>query len=128
VIDFHKGKFSCTHLNVLERFGSYALLESRPETGRTHQIRVHLKEVGFPLIADGLYGQSDSLFLSRIKPGYRRNKNKAERPLLDRMGLHALSLTIMHPRSLEVICFEANYPKDMDLALKQLRRYSCPEP
>jgi RluA family pseudouridine synthase len=127
VVDFQRGKFARTHFKVLERFESYALIESKPETGRTHQVRVHLKEVGIPLVADGLYGRGESLFLSNVKPGYMKSKNKPERPLLDRMGLHARALTIKHPRSREVNYFEANYPKDLALALKQLRRYSCPE-
>ena len=127
VVDFQRGKFARTHFKVLERFESYALIESKPETGRTHQIRVHLKEVGIPLVADGLYGQGELLFLSKIKPGYKKSKNKPERPLLDRVGLHARALTLKHPRSREVSYFEANYPKDVTFALNQLRCYCCPE-
>ena len=79
-------------------------------------------EIGTPLIADGLYAEGESLFLSKIKPGYRKSNNKPERPLLGRMGLHARSSTIQHPRSREDINIEAQYPMDLAVALRQLRR------
>lgn len=127
LVDYQRGKFARTQIYVLDRFDRYALLEVKPETGRTHQVRVHLREIGTPLIADGLYGDGESLFLSKIKSGYRKNKNKPERPLLERMGLHARSLTFKHPQSHEVNHFEAQYPKDLAIALRQLRLYSNPE-
>jgi len=127
LVDLKSGKFARTHIYVLDRFESHALLEAKPETGRTHQIRVHLREIGTPLIADGLYADGESLFLSKIKPGYRKCNNKPERPLLDRMGLHARALSIEHPRSRDITHFEAQYPKDFAVALRQLRRYSSPD-
>lgn len=124
VVDYQAGKFSYSRFCVMERFGRITLVEAKPETGRTHQIRVHLKEIGIPVVADGLYGEGGSLFLSDIKPGYRRSRNRTERPLLGRLGLHACSLTIKHPISKNKMEFEAPYPKDLAIALRQLRRYS----
>lgn len=124
VIDYQRGKYAHTQFCVLERFGRYTLIEAMPGTGRTHQIRVHLKAVGIPVVADALYGEGSSLFLSAIKVGYRMKKGKTERPLLDRLGLHARLITIEHPFSRKEMYFEAPYPKDIAVALRQLRRYS----
>lgn len=126
VIDYQRGKNANTKFSVLERFGRYTLIEAKPTTGRTHQIRVHLKAVGIPVVADGLYGEADSLLLSVIKVGYRFGKHRKERPLLDRLGLHARSLTLEHPISRKEMCFEAPYAKDIAVTIRQLRRYSKP--
>jgi RluA family pseudouridine synthase len=115
-------KAAVTQLQVLERLGSYALVEARPKTGRTHQVRVHLSAAGYPIVGDVLYGGGPGLFLSAIKPNYR-HKARAERPLLGRVGLHAFELTIHHPTRGQAMSFTAPYPKDLTAALRQLRRY-----
>jgi RluA family pseudouridine synthase len=122
VIDRAKGKPALTRLRVLERFGGYALVEAQPQTGRTHQIRSHLAHLGLPIIADSLYGDRAPLYLSAIKPGYRSGK-EGERPLIDRLALHARTLVFQHPRTQERLLIEAPYPKDFSRALKQLRRH-----
>jgi RluA family pseudouridine synthase len=123
VVDPGEGKPSVTHLRVLERFGKYTLVEARPETGRTHQIRAHLASTGHPIVADPLYGDGKALYLSEFKAGFKQEKEgAAERPLLARVGLHARSLEIAHPLTGEMLRFEAPYPKDFTAALNQLRK------
>lgn len=127
VIDVEDGKAATTAFRVLERFGRgalrLALMEARPETGRTHQIRVHLTSLGMPVAVDALYGTGAPILLSTIKRQYRGDVED-EHPLLDRLGLHAFQLSLQHPRNGEVMAFEAPYPKDIAAALKQLRKHA----
>ncbi len=101
IVDGERGKASETRFHVLERGQAAALVEARPETGRTHQIRVHLSALGFPLLGDGLYGA-------------------AAHPSLDRPALHAVSMTLFHPLSHQQQTFSAPYPPDFAAALKRL--------
>jgi 23S rRNA pseudouridine1911/1915/1917 synthase len=103
VVDNRDGKPSATHFRVLERFDGFCLIEAIPETGRTHQVRVHAAELGHPLLADALYR-------SRVNRG------------LARPALHAHTLTFTHPASGEEVTFEADYPEDFASALRQARR------
>lgn len=121
VIDRRGGKPSITELRVLERIGPFSLIEARPLTGRTHQIRVHLKAVGLPIAVDTLYAKGKPIFLSEYKRGYRASRD-GEKPLLARLGLHAFSLTFQHPISRDTITLEAPYAKDFAATIKQLRR------
>lgn len=121
IIDGGHGKPSRTSFRVLASFGPYALVEARPETGRTHQIRVHLAALGFPIACDPLYGDGQGLFLSKIKRGWRGDPYE-ERPLIARTALHAYSLDIPHPRSGENLHLEAPYPKDLKAAVAQLEK------
>mgnify|MGYP005837810625 CR=1 FL=1 len=118
-----EGKPSRTFLKVLETFRGFALVEAQPKTGRTHQIRVHLSYLGHPIVGDALYRGGEGLFLSAFKRGYVANVLGTEKPLIRRTALHALSLEFTHPRTGEHLRFEAPYPKDLAIALKQLRRY-----
>ncbi len=103
------------------------LLRIRPQTGKTHQIRVHLKHIGLPLVIDPLYnptgaGAPVGLFLSSFKRGYRA-KQVEERPLIERLTLHAEKLRIAHPsgHDLEII---APLPKDLRSTLNMLGKYA----
>lgn len=120
-IDKKHGKDACTVYTVLERFKGYALLEAKPRTGRTHQIRIHLSSIGLPILADPLYGDGKGFFLSAIKQNYHGKED--EQPLLDRTALHAYSLQCDHPGTKEKILLQADLPKDMLAVLKVLRKY-----
>jgi len=123
VVDPRAGKPAVTMLRVLERFGPYTLIEATPQTGRTHQIRVHLAAQGYPLVGDGLYGDGRGVLLSKLHFDDRPpGGTPDERPLLNRLGLHARSLTLAHPLTAEMLFFEAGYPKDFVRALKGLSR------
>lgn len=125
------GKPSVTHFRTLERFGPYAFVECRPVTGRTHQIRVHLAALGAPIIGDPFYGDcasasgtahGASIKLSDLKRGYKGRDN--EKPLIARLALHASQLTILHPTTRESTTLTAPLPKDFELTLKNLRKFS----
>jgi RluA family pseudouridine synthase len=118
------GKRSHTQFRVLERFKGYLLLECRPLTGRTHQIRAHLRHLRLPIVGDPLYG-GPCLFLSTLKPDYRQKSSHAERPLIDRVALHAQELAITHPTTAVETTITAPWPKDMTVAVKYLRRFAA---
>ena len=124
-IDEKGGKRATTEFRVLERFRSYALVECRPLTGRTHQIRVHLRSARLPIVGDTLYG-GRPLLLSRLKQGYRQKADRPERPLMERVALHAAELVLPHPITGEVVTIQAPWPKDLNVALKYLRRFGTP--
>ncbi len=105
-----RGKRAVTHVRVRERFGSVALVECRLETGRTHQIRVHLADHGAPLLGDVLYGKTP--------------KDAALREIsetLGRQALHAAVLGFKHPITGEPLRFETDPPADFQRALATLR-------
>lgn len=96
------GQRSITHFEVIERFKDATLVRLNLETGRTHQIRVHMKHIGHPLIGDELYGDGD-------------------KSLIDRQALHAESLRFLQPRTNEKVFVKAEMPDDIKLLLKKLR-------
>jgi RluA family pseudouridine synthase len=120
VVDRERGKPAVTRLRVMERFGSIALVEAIPETGRTHQVRVHLREAGAPLACDRLYGDGADMYLSDVDGKIERG-SEADKLLLSRLGLHAWSLELEHPISLRPLSLEAPFPEDLEFALQALR-------
>jgi 23S rRNA pseudouridine1911/1915/1917 synthase len=120
-IDRADGKSAVTNFRVLERFEGFSFVEVKPETGRTHQIRVHLKAVNLPILGDSVYGGGEGFFLSQIKRGYRLKGE--EKPLLNRTALHAWRLAIVHPATGQLVTFEAELPKDMKVVLNYLRKF-----
>jgi RluA family pseudouridine synthase len=127
IIDARRGKSSATSFKVLARYASSgifpgaALVEARPETGRTHQIRVHLAALGFPCLCDPLYSDGKSLLLSKLKKKWKGDPFD-ERPLLARSALHALSVELAHPVTGAALKIEAPPPKDMKAAIAQLEK------
>lgn len=121
-VDPKGGKRARTEFTVVERFRDYTLVACEPRTMRTHQIRVHLRRVGFPIVGDALYG-GRPLLLSRLKPGYRLKAAKTERPLMARVALHAEQLSLPHPVSSDSLTITAPWPKDLTVAVKYLRRF-----
>lgn len=122
VPDPARGKPSVTNFKVLERIRKFALLEAQPETGRTHQIRAHAKFLALPIACDSLYGDGEPIYLSTFKKGYRAKDNRDERPLIERLALHAFLLEIAHPASGETMQIEAPYPKDLRATVAQLAK------
>jgi RluA family pseudouridine synthase len=117
------GKKSLTRFEVIEQFRDCALMRCLPETGRTHQIRVHLQFRRLPIVGDADYG-GRPLLLSRLKPGYRLKPGHTERPLLDRVALHAERLEVTHPITGAPVVIEAKWPKDFSVAVKYLRKFT----
>ena len=102
-----KARRAVTRWAVKERFGGLTLLEVYPETGRTHQIRVHLAYVGLPVAGDPVYGKM------RRKGGVADPRLRKALEVLKRQALHAAVLGFIHPRSLEYVEFSSPMPADM---------------
>lgn len=123
VVD-RKGKPAVTHYNVLETLGRHSWLSFRIETGRTHQIRVHMRHLGHPIACDPVYGNADPILLSSVKRNFKPSSpDGVERPLLSRLALHAwrLSFPSMDGGRIDL---EAPLPKDLDACLKQLGKWT----
>jgi len=117
-----KGKESLTDYEVLENFGIYSWMQFQIYTGRTHQIRVHMKEIGHPIVHDDLYGDGQPIFLSSIKHKFKLSKNEEEeRPILNRLALHAYQLKFKGTDNKQYE-FEAPVPKDLRATLQQLAK------
>ena len=122
-VDLKRGKRSQTRFEVLEKFSGWTLVRCEPLTGRTHQIRVHLRHTGLPVVGDELYG-GRPLWLSRLKQDYRLKRGREERPLISRVALHAEQLTLSHPVTGETLTITAPWPKDLKVAVKYLRQFA----
>lgn len=108
-----------THYRLLERYRTYDLLEVDLETGRTHQIRVHLSHLGHPVLGDPDYGGRENWHRGIFAP--ERPLGKKLLKMLKRQALHARSLRFVHPATKEEVCFEAEMPEDMKQVLEILR-------
>ena len=118
-----KGKESLTDYEVLEDFGIYSWVQFQIHTGRTHQIRVHMKEIGHPIACDDLYGDGKPVFLSSIKHRFKLSKKEEdERPILRRLALHAYRLKFMAPDD-KLYEFEVPIPKDLKATVQQLEKW-----
>ncbi|MFA6506057.1 MAG: RluA family pseudouridine synthase [Treponemataceae bacterium] len=125
VIDKGFGKHAITTFRVLGTYGNISIVEAQPETGRTHQIRVHLAALGHAIVADSLYGDGKPLCLSAFKRGWRGDPYD-ERPLIDRLALHAarLGLPVFKPAEREIGPFNliAPFPRDFTALITQLEK------
>jgi 23S rRNA pseudouridine1911/1915/1917 synthase len=130
IVDRYRGKKSLTSFRLLGSAGNYSVLEAIPETGRTHQIRVHLAALGHPVVCDEFYGNTKPVLLSAIKRGWRGDLLE-ERPLLSRLGLHAAQLFIpeysggLEPKVLEL---KAPLPRDMAALIHQMEKAAQKKP
>ena len=117
-----KGKPSLTDYEVLEDYGIYSLVQFDIHSGRTHQIRVHTKSLGHPVICDTVYGDGKPILLSSFKKKYKLSQHdEEERPIINRLGLHSHSLQFsdIHDKAFSI---EAPLPKDMKALLQQLKK------
>jgi 23S rRNA pseudouridine1911/1915/1917 synthase len=117
-----KGKESKTAYQVIEAFGPLSYVQFTIFTGRTHQIRVHMKYLGHAIACDELYGDGKAILLSSLKKNFRlSSKDEEERPILSRLALHAGKL-VFKDMSGTTHVLEAPIPKDMKALLQQLKK------
>ena len=109
------GKDAVTHYNVKERFQHFTRVQARLETGRTHQIRVHLSYIGYGLVGDPVYSPR-----VRVPAGASVLLNDTLRNF-KRQALHAVKLGLVHPRTHEEMMFEAPWPEDFKQLVDVLR-------
>lgn len=114
------GREALTHYEVVEKFGIAAIVSLRLQTGRTHQIRVHLSHLGHPLVGDPVYG-GRAQYLKRFD-GSERREAAGLLSILGRQALHASRLEFPHPQNGRIVEFECGLPADMLEALEYLRR------
>lgn len=117
------GKNAVTHYKVIERFGYQTLVECRLETGRTHQIRAHMKYIGHPVFNDETYGGAEIL----AGPSFTKYKQFIINcfKLIPRQALHAKSLGFIHPETKEDVFFDSELPEDFSAVLEKLSKYSA---
>jgi 23S rRNA pseudouridine1911/1915/1917 synthase len=106
----HTAREAITHYEVLERFGGISYLALKLETGRTHQIRVHMSYTGHALLGDEVYAKTKTQF------------EKKHPSLFSGQALHAKKLTLTHPKTKERMCFECDLPEEFEKALELLRK------
>ena len=121
--DGSHGKHAVTHYSVVERFGYVTLVECKLETGRTHQIRAHMKYIGHPLFNDESYG-GDKILKGTSFSKYKQFVMNCF-DLLPRHALHAATLGFLHPRTGQRVFFESALPEDFVRLLDKWRKYSA---
>jgi 23S rRNA pseudouridine1911/1915/1917 synthase len=119
--DGETGKHAITHYSVLERFNYVTLVECRLETGRTHQIRVHMKYIGHTLFNDWEYG-GDKILKGTIYTKYKQFVDNCF-DTCPRCALHAKTLGFIHPRTKKEMFFDTELPEDMRLVVEKWRKY-----
>ena len=120
--DGDQGKPAITHYEVVERFGYVTLIKCVLETGRTHQIRAHMKYIGHTLFNDGRYG-GDKILKGTTFTKYKQFVDNSFKQL-PRQALHAQTLGFMHPETKKKMSFLAPLPDDFEDAIKKWRNYA----
>jgi 23S rRNA pseudouridine1911/1915/1917 synthase len=121
--DGEHGKEAITHYKVKERFGYVTLVECNLETGRTHQIRVHMKYIGHPLFNDDFYG-GDKIVKGTVYAKYKQFVENCF-AICPRQALHAKTLGFIHPATGEEVFFDTELPDDMKQVIDKWRKYSA---
>jgi len=117
------GKHAITHYEVVERFGYVTLVKCKLETGRTHQIRVHMKHIGHPIFNDNEYG-GDKILKGTTFTKYKQFVENCFE-MIPRQALHAATIGFIHPRSHKEMFFESKLPNDFDSVLTKWRKYTA---
>jgi len=123
-ITHQKGRASLTEYKVLEEHGQYSWMQFQIHTGRTHQIRVHMKHIGHPIVCDEVYGTAAPILLSSLKrKKFKLSKaDDEERPLLNRLALHAWKLKFNDVNG-KTVELEAPLSKDLKALLQQFEKW-----
>lgn len=112
------GKEAVSIYEVIERFRGYTLVKVMPKTGRTHQIRVHMRAIGHPVVADFMYSSQESCYLSDL---LQKKREEGELPIIDRQALHAHRIEFFHPIHNKKMEFEVDMPADISALVSTLR-------
>jgi 23S rRNA pseudouridine1911/1915/1917 synthase len=132
--DAEGARRAVTQYEVLERFQGFTYVRLLPQTGRTHQLRVHMQHIGHPIVADRLYAGHGELRVSELRVGesaepgsiagsLASHRSTTDDTLIDRQALHAYRLEVRHPVTDRPLIFEAALPEDLSRTLDALRRY-----
>ncbi len=116
------GKKAVTHYNIIEDLGYVSLIECQLETGRTHQIRAHMKHIGHPIFNDVRYG-GDKILKGTIFNKYKQFVDNCFK-IMPRQALHAKTLGFLHPKTNEKMYFEIELPNDFNSCLEKWKKYS----
>lgn len=122
IFDKRRGKEAITLIRPKQFFRDYTLVEAKPLTGRTHQIRAHLSYLDFPICGDTLYN-GNAIFLSSLKKDFKKKEHEEERPLFSRVGLHSYSIKLTNVNK-NIILKMCDYPKDMEIIMKKLNKFN----
>jgi len=119
------GKKAITHYKLIEKIHYISLIECELETGRTHQIRAHMKHIGHPIFCDKVYGGKLIVKGNRFTNYKRFVENSFK--IIERQALHAKSLGFIHPSTNKEVYFESKLPEDMSFLLDKWRKYEVPK-
>jgi 23S rRNA pseudouridine1911/1915/1917 synthase len=112
------GKEAVSVYEILERFRGYTMVKVMPKTGRTHQIRVHMRAIGHPIVADFMYSNQEAYYLSDL---LQKERDPEEIPIIERQALHAHKIEFFHPIEKRKMEFQVDLPSDISCLVKTLR-------